>query len=362
MAFDMNPKANTHPNVAKNQHLIPRTYMREWSSGGNDTVFVYKKNEKNRKIKPKNIDKINCEGGFHDIKAGDIFIPDEALESLFGFLKKYRIELDEKELETLRDLSKAYYRYDEWKIYDDENLIANKKLKNLYKKTIEQSRYTFIEEEWGRQFENNWQTYIHQLEEKVRCKLFVNTYVPSEEEMEKLMEQILIFNFRSRKGNIIINGILDDILSNYYFDHEISIKERVHRFNITQYDEIKHAIQIKSYYEYLKNRNGKMKIILEKYLKILGIRICLTDSKFPFLTCDNPSMEIKREDNLYEHIFVATPTMLITTFKSNKNLYIRKYLSHEEVEMYNKYIIKNSNLIITRDNTEKILRLIRDNS
>lgn len=265
-------------------------------------------------------------------------------------------------METLRDLSDNYDKYDTWKIYDDKNIIAYKKVKNLYKRTIEQSRCTFIEEEWGRQFENNWQTYIHQLEEKVRCKLLIKAYVPSEEEIEKLMEQILIFNFRGRKGNNIINGILDDILSNPFFDYEIPIKKRVHQFNITQYDEIKHAVQIKSYYEYLKTRNGKMKIILEKYLKSLSIRICLTGSKFPFLTCDNPSMEIKREDNSYEHIFVATPTMLITTFKSNKNSYIRKYLSYEEVEMYNKCIIKNSNLIITRDNTEKILKLIRDNS
>lgn len=96
MAFDMNPKANTHPNVAKNQHLIPRTYMREWSFAGNDSVFVYKKNESNKGIQIKNINTINCEGGFYDIKAGDIFIPDEALDPLFGFLKNYRIELDEK--------------------------------------------------------------------------------------------------------------------------------------------------------------------------------------------------------------------------------------------------------------------------
>ena len=25
------PKANTHSDVAKEQHLVPRTYMRQWS-------------------------------------------------------------------------------------------------------------------------------------------------------------------------------------------------------------------------------------------------------------------------------------------------------------------------------------------
>lgn len=32
------PKANTYPNVAKEQHLVPRTYMRNWSY--NDSDFM----------------------------------------------------------------------------------------------------------------------------------------------------------------------------------------------------------------------------------------------------------------------------------------------------------------------------------
>ena len=188
MAFDTNPKANTYPDIAKNQHLVPKTYMREWSATGNDSVWVYDKMEEDKGIQPKNVETINCKRGFHDIKAGDIFSPDEALEPLFGFLKKYRIELNGTELRTLRELSDNYYEYDQWEIYDDCNNIAGKKVKNSYKKAIEQSRYAFIEKEWGRQFENSWQTYIHQIEEKVRCKILKTPYVPNEEEIKELME------------------------------------------------------------------------------------------------------------------------------------------------------------------------------
>lgn len=362
MAFDMNPKANTYPDVAKNQHLVPRTYMREWSAAGNDSVWIYDKTEEDKGIQPKNVDTINCKRGFHDIKAGDIFIPDEALKPLFGFLKKYKIKLNGIELKTLRELSDNYYEYDQWQIYDDCNNIAGKKVKNSYKKTIEQSRYVFIEKEWGCQFENSWQTYIHQIEEKVRCKILKTPYVPNEEEIKELMEQILVYDFRNINGNAWINSIIDNILPEELANLEIPVKERVHLFNSTADDEMKHAVRIKAFYEFLKNRNGKIIMMLENYLKNLHIEICLTDNNFPFLTCDTPSMMIKRIDNLYEHIFIATPTMLVTTFKSDRYTYARKYLSPKEVKRYNKYIIKNSNLIITRDNTEEILKLIKNNS
>lgn len=39
-------------------------------------------------MQPANVNSINYIVGFHDIKAGDIFVPDEALEELFGFVSR----------------------------------------------------------------------------------------------------------------------------------------------------------------------------------------------------------------------------------------------------------------------------------
>lgn len=352
MAFII-PEANTHPDVAKDQHLVPRTYMREWSPKSNDSIWVFNKEEMEEGIQPQNVNKINYKTGFHDIKAGDIFVPEEALQELFGFLKKYRIELDGKELKELSELNDHYFEYDKWEIYDEENNLATRKIKNEIKRIINQSRYTFIETEWCYQFEDNWTNYIHRFEEKVRCKALAKPYVPDENERKELMQYILIYDFRNIKGNAWINSIIDEVFPPEMAEVEIPYKERIHKFNNTIGDEFKHESRKKAFYEFLKNRQGKMDLMLQNYLKSFGIRICLTSIDFPFMTCETPSMMIKRIDGLYEHIFVATPTMLITTYKTDQFLFSRSYFKPKDVRRYNQYIVKNGNLIITLKNDAK---------
>ena len=81
-------KANTHSDVAKEQHLVPRTYMRQWSYNNTDSIYIFNKRQKEKAVQPANVNSINYIVGFHDIKAGDIFVPDEALEELFGFVSR----------------------------------------------------------------------------------------------------------------------------------------------------------------------------------------------------------------------------------------------------------------------------------
>jgi len=352
------PKANTHPDVAKEQHLVPRTYMREWSFNGTDSIWIFDKRENS--IQVQNINRINYKTGFHDIKAGDVFVPEDALQEIFGFLKDYRIELEGKKLSTLYELNRNYCEYDKWDIYDDENNIAPKKIKNEIKRVIDQSRYTFIETEWCYQFEDNWTNYIHKLEGKVRCKLSVNPFIPTEEEQEELMQYLLIYDFRNIKGNAWINSLIDESVPQEIANIEVPHDERIHKFNETIGDEFKHGIRIKMFYEFLKMRQGKIPLMLKKYQKNLGIQICLTNRAVPFMTCETPSMMIRRiEDNRCQHIFVATPTMLITTFKTRHASYSTRYLSPKEVKRYNQYIIKNGTSIITLKNDEKTERFCK---
>ena len=85
------PTANTHPNDAKWQHLVPRTYMRAWSYNQTNSVYVVMKNRLEEGIQPKNVETLNYKVGFHDIKAGDLFVPDEALNDLYGFMMDYDV-------------------------------------------------------------------------------------------------------------------------------------------------------------------------------------------------------------------------------------------------------------------------------
>ena len=40
------PEPKTHEEAAKNQHLIPRCYMKPWYISGSERVSVYDKNSK----------------------------------------------------------------------------------------------------------------------------------------------------------------------------------------------------------------------------------------------------------------------------------------------------------------------------
>lgn len=345
------PNANTYPNVAKEQHLVPRTYMRNWSYNDSGSIYVLNKEKKETSAQITNVNSINYVVGFHDIKAGDIFVPDEALEDLFGFIKKCKISCGDRELENLRALNDNFYEFDNWIIEDEEGNLATKSEKNEIKRVITQSRYTFIETAWCYQYEDNWINFISGIENKVRnanLKVLLEPLRLSEREVTQLMEYILIYDFRNINGNAWINQIIDEIFPEELAEIDIPKNERIHKFNKTIGDEMKHEVRIKAFYEFLKQKNGKMKLMIDNYLNYMSLRICLTTEECPFLTCETPSMMIKNRDGLFEHIFVATPTMLITTYKTdNTHIYRVEKFTRREVRIYNGYIADNGVKLIT---------------
>lgn len=66
------PAKNTHPEISKEQHLVPRTYMRAWAHDDKDHIWVYDSNSKKKQPEEKTVESINYKNGFHDIKIGDI--------------------------------------------------------------------------------------------------------------------------------------------------------------------------------------------------------------------------------------------------------------------------------------------------
>ena len=357
------PQANTHSNVAKEQHLVPRIYMKQWSYNDSNSVYIYEKAKPADGVHSASVYSINYIIGYNDIKAGDIFVPDEALEELFGFVANQCIVyLDGEQLDSLNKLNDKFYEFDSWEIYDKEGVLATKKEKNEIKRVIMQSRYTFIETEWCYQYEDSWIKFISALEKKIRSnklRVLEKPVTLTSDELEKLMEYIIIFDFRSINGNAWIKQIIDKILPYEIDSLDIPWKERTHNFNKTAGEELRHAGIVKASYEYLNHKNGKMRLLLDKYMENMGIKICLSDETMPFITSELPSQVVKNIDGYNEHIFVATPTMLITTYKTdNTNRYTVNYLKRKYVNRYNKYIAQNSSMIITKDaliNIENLL-------
>ncbi len=133
-------KANTHSDVAKEQHLVPRTYMRQWSYNNTDSIYIFNKRQKEKAVQPANVNSINYIVGFHDIKAGDIFVPDEALEELFGFVSRQcKVIYEGRELDSLRKLNDKFLDYDKWEIFDLEGVKATRKERNEIRRVILQS-------------------------------------------------------------------------------------------------------------------------------------------------------------------------------------------------------------------------------
>lgn len=90
-----------------------------WSNGVIiiQILFIYL--IKDKAVQPANVNSINYIVGFHDIKAGDMFVPDVALEELFGFVSRQcKVIYEGRELDSLRKLNDKFWDYDKWEIFD----------------------------------------------------------------------------------------------------------------------------------------------------------------------------------------------------------------------------------------------------
>ena len=99
--------------------------MREWSYNGGRSVWTYNKSERFNTEHPEQsawiieshpTKKIYSIDNFHDLKAGSLFLPEDAKQELFGFLLQFDIELDGNKLNLVDDFYKNYPRINEWKI------------------------------------------------------------------------------------------------------------------------------------------------------------------------------------------------------------------------------------------------------
>lgn len=360
------PSPDIHTEVAINQHLVPQCYMREWSYNGGSSVWVYNKVEQYNKEKPEKSDwnivsrktkKINSLNNFHDLKAGSLYMPDDALNDIFGFLQAFNIYLDSKQLKTQEERNQYYYRFSDWKIFDSDGNLVSQENKDKIKEYLSESRYTYIETEWARAYENNWRGYISDIEQKVRTlKNTTPTGLEephqgtgiSKDDIDMLMKYLIIYDWRSFKGNKNFNDVVEAIkhiipeLQNI----EVPKNERIHMEDATIMDEIIHNIKLKHFVEFLKNNSGMLRAFIDEYKKNMTICFGLTDIEHPFITSNTPAFIFTRVDGMNEHILVARPTMLISLGRGESNHFIISNLSAEQVGIYNKGIAAHGELLI----------------
>lgn len=372
------PSPNIHADVAINQHLVPQCYMREWSYNGGKSVWIYKKKEqltedypehKRWKIESKSTKKINALDNFHDLKAGSPYLPEEAMEEIYGFLLKFDISIEGETIDTLEKINQHYFEFENWNIADSDGRAITADEKKQIALCLKESRYTYIETEWAKTYENNWRTYITAIEQKVRnlkASVLPEITEPqqgdgiSKNDIELLMKYLIIYDWRSFQGNEYFNQAFEYVESVLPELRNIEIPEssRLHPEDTTVMEEIKHNIRLKYFIDFLKNDTGMIRTFIEMYKENLEICFYLTDSSYPFITSNTPAFIINREDGLKEHVLVALPTMLIALGRGAVNQFIISNLNHEEVDYYNKKIANHGDILIVPSESYDVASLL----
>lgn len=363
--------------VAINQHMIPRCYMKAWGYNKKKTsVWVYDKNEKysrtffktdNWDIRSTSTEKINAIDNFHDLRAGSMYLPDDALKEIFDpLLSIIDVKLDDGFLDSEEKLWKGYQRFDEWIVFDKTGKLLSEDENEKLRVYLRDSRYTFVETEWSYTYENEWNRFIVSFEEKVRKinsdknegKNIIDAV--TKDDIDKLMRYAVIYNFRSIEGSEEFNRILDEIpLYNYLKEIPLSEDERIHANDVTAAEEFKHVKRVKDFIEFLKNDSGTIKVFLTASKNNLEPYIWLSDSNDPFITSNEPSFTYLRKDKLKEMIFVASPTMMISFGRGDSERYFIEEASHEKVKEYNKVIAERGNTLIVPNQHYDIKSLLK---
>ena len=360
------PKPKLYPDVAINQHLIPQCYMREWCYNGRDSVWIYDKTSlfnaeypehSNWTITSKKTNKINARKHYHDTKAGCFYMPEEALTELFGFLLAYSVSFNGISLDTVEKMNEQYSNFPRWEIRSaDGSEIEQTDLQKI-EKYLESSRYTYIETQWSRKYENTWRQDITLLENKVRALKASSGNGPSrapnitEGDLKKVLEYVVIYDWRSPNGNWVLSEALNTLgnivpeVWNLPIPPQSS-SSQLHTEDKTFGDQLRHELLLKYFDDFLRNDSGPIRDHIDLTTKTLTVCFCLTDSAHPFITSDKPAYRYMRPDGLQEYILIARPTFLIRLGRGNKSEFMVHKLSHDEVNAYNRATAKQGNLLI----------------
>ena len=359
------PVANKHEDTAICQHIIPRCYMKQWCYNSNRTsVWLYERNEhvEEKKIdelsiifSSKKINKINYIDNYYDIKAGCYFMPQDALNEIFGPTMHLKVTLDSDILDTEQKRNEKFLLFDEWVITDSKGVHLTNDERIELKKYFSEARFVFIEKEWGRQYENKWPIYIKNFEEKIR-QIKANgdhkNNLIASEMISEIIKLLIIFDIRGLSESNYINEQVDNVfkcLPKKLAEMELEPEDRMHPDETTVKESFRHQFILHVCYDILKGNDlaGIAKSFWDGYKKNLVPCFYLTDQLHPFVTSEHPAFININENGQKEHIFVASPTMLIIMKRGCKDHFHIDDLSGDEVEKYNKIIIKNNKYIIS---------------
>lgn len=333
--------------------------MKSWGYNKNKTsVWIYDKEHRfdesvsdwTVETKPTtNINALNC---FHDLKAGYMHLPEDALVEIFAALDEFVISNGDVLLDSYEKMNSNYYDFDNWVITSKDGHVLNGDEKELIHTYLKESRYTFVETEWAHTYENDWGNFIQTFYSKAvqlrtdKDNGIISSLSIGDKEIYQLIRYSVIYNWRSISGNELFNDALENPMIDFLRKIEIPENERVYEDDLTEADAFIHSKRIKDFIEFLKKDDGLIKKNIDANYSNLIPYIYLTDASRPFITSNEPSFTYERKDGMKEMIFVALPQMLISFCRGEHGKFYIENATAQKVEEYNKVIASRGNMLI----------------
>lgn len=356
MAIERLP--DPHSNVAKRQHIVPRTYMKPWSPDG-ERVWTYDRSETSPSIVSHRMMSVNYIRNTYDILPGDLFYTQDALNDIFGFLDGYEIEYDRKKLTSHEELNNNYKNFNSWVIIKPDGTSITETERIQIRDALKEARYPFTEKAWDAQYESDWRSFITDLERRLRSVKSAGKNEGADtitsDDLTKVMEYYLMFDFRSESRNAFVDSCLNDAINFFLsaippmkaaMNDPIPEKDRVHKDEDTHLKELRGNHYRKVFYDFLSSGAGNIKSTLDQYRKIFEIHFMLSDSIHPFITSNNPAFTHTYDNGTKENVFIALPTLAILMGKGNKTEFLISNANAQEVENVNKIVYQEGDELI----------------
>lgn len=343
-----------HNDVAKKQHIVPRTYTKSWSPDEKH-VYTFNKLEKIPSIRFPYMTKINYIRNTYDILPGDYFTPVEALKDIFGFLDDYRIEYGGNKLSSRKELNENYKNFDSWTIIKPNGDFVTEEEKDQIKVALKEARYPFTEKAWNTKYENGWNSFATDLERRLRNAITFEknegTDKITSDTLSMVIEYYLMFDFRSESRNEFIDNCINDTLKPLQnvlpeVDDILPVKDRIHMDEDTYTKQVRGNLYRKAFYKFLYSGSGYIKTTLDKYRQMFEIHFILTEPTYPFITSNNPAFTHTYEDGKKENVFIALPTLAIMMGKGDNGKFIVSNADRAKVDRLNKIVYQDNDVMI----------------
>lgn len=329
---------------AKYHHMVPKTYLKPWYHN-TQSIWVYQ----NMGFQERNVETVFGENYYHGIKAGSLYTNAKALGYIFGFLWKYIITYEGRIVRSKAKLNQFYFDFDKWNIKKWFRREITRKERNVIKARLAQSVFNGIEEEWNRQYENDWSTFIQTTENILEGIQSGKPLMLTTKERRMILRYFVMFDWRGEHGKQWVNDLLARLLENYE-DVEIPLAERTYKKDDTLYKEQKHAIYIRLYDQFL-HKKGAMFKEYQAYCKQCTLMFWLAPNG-NFITSNNPCYRYVNELGQETPTFIALPNLAITLVKKNyeePNAYRICVLNDRQVEYFNYQTMKNGTRMVFKE-------------